>query len=123
MPIRTRTALHFLRRVGVAAGDRVMVHGASGSVGTCTVQVAKVLGAEVTGVCSTRNVDLVRSLGADRVLDYTQGNVFADGTRYNVVLDCVGGVDFAEAARALVGGGAYVAITDLLLSVIRVTSS
>ncbi|MEL6770546.1 MAG: NAD(P)-dependent alcohol dehydrogenase [Bacteroidota bacterium] len=114
IPVGARTALHFLRRVGVTAGDRVMVHGASGSVGTYAVQVAKVLGAEVTGVCSTRNVDLVRSLGADRVIDYTRGNVFADGTRYDVVLDCVGGVDFAEAARSLAGGGTYVSITDPL---------
>ena len=114
LPIGARTALHFLRRADVGRGHRVLVHGASGGVGTYAVQLAKELGAEVTGVCSTRNLDLVRDLGADRVLDYTRGDVFAGSARYDVVLDCVGQVDFSKAVRALAPRGVYVAITDPL---------
>ncbi|MBO0703625.1 MAG: NAD(P)-dependent alcohol dehydrogenase, partial [Candidatus Dormibacteraeota bacterium] len=85
------TALQALRDQGrVAAGQRVLIAGASGGVGTFAVQLAKVFGAEVTGVCSTSKVDLVRSLGADRVIDYTRGDITDDGRPYDLILD-IGG--------------------------------
>ena len=80
-----------LRDAGrVGPGQRVLINGASGGVGTFAVQIAKALGAEVTAVCSTRNVDLVRSLGADHVVDYTREDFTARGRRYDVVFDLVG---------------------------------
>ena len=100
MPISGLTALQAVRDHGhVQAGQRVLVIGASGGVGTFAVQIAKALGAEVTGVCSTAKVDLVRSLGADHVIDYTQGGRAArtDGRRYDVVID-IGGNRTAPAA-------------------------
>ena len=80
-------ALHFLRRAGVRSGQRVLIYGASGAVGTAAVQLARAFGAEVTGVCSTANLELVRSLGAERVIDYTREAT--PGARYDRVLDAV----------------------------------
>lgn len=96
------TALHFLMPPGrVAAGERVLVNGASGAVGLAAVQVAKHLGAHVTAVCSPRNAGLVASLGADEVLDYTAGDVLAGAGRWDVVLDAVGTMPFARVAPVL----------------------
>ena len=81
-------ALHFLRRAEVRSGQRVLIYGASGAVGTAAVQLARAFGAEVTGVCSTANLELVRSLGAERVIDYTRED--SPGASYNLVLDAVG---------------------------------
>ncbi|HTV83439.1 MAG TPA: NAD(P)-dependent alcohol dehydrogenase [Acidobacteriaceae bacterium] len=91
VPIAAWTALQGLRDKGwVKPGQKVLINGAAGGVGSFAVQIAKHLGAEVTGVCSTRNVEAVRALGADRVLDYTRQEVAEDGERYDVVLECVG---------------------------------
>ena len=91
VPIAALTALQALRDKGrVEAGDRVLINGASGGVGTYAVQIAKALGAEVHGVCSTRNVELVRSLGADRVWDYKKENYTESDERYDVIVDMVG---------------------------------
>jgi NADPH:quinone reductase-like Zn-dependent oxidoreductase len=102
VPISAGTALQALQDVGkVAAGQSVLVLGASGGVGTYAVQLAKVLGAEVTGACSTAKLDLVSSLGADHVLDYTRQD-FADGTRhYDLILDIGGNPSLARLRRAL----------------------
>jgi NADPH:quinone reductase-like Zn-dependent oxidoreductase len=106
VPTAALTALQGLRDAGkVQPGQRVLINGASGGVGTFAVQIAKSLGAEVTGVCSTRNVDLVRSLGADHVIDYTQENFTRSGTRYNLVLDNVGNHSFRDCRRALTPKG------------------
>ena len=109
-------ALHFLRKAEVRAGQRVLVYGASGAVGTSAVQLARHLGAEVTGVCSTANVDLVTSLGASTVVDYTRED-FTDGaTRYDLILDAVGKRKSAASLRrgrqVLAPGGVCVSVDD-----------
>ncbi|MCJ7511602.1 MAG: NAD(P)-dependent alcohol dehydrogenase [Anaerolineales bacterium] len=109
-------ALHFLRKAGVRAGKSVLVFGASGAVGTSAVQLARHLGAEVTGVCSTANVELVASLGATRVVDYTVED-FVDGTeRYDLIFDAVGKKKGAAALRhcrqVLAPGGACISVDD-----------
>ncbi|WLS44594.1 NAD(P)-dependent alcohol dehydrogenase [Micromonospora profundi] len=109
LPLAGVTALMGLSDVGrVESGHRVLVNGASGGVGTLAVQLAKALGATVTGVCSTRNVDLVRSLGADHVVDYTRDDFTRDGRRYDVVLDLVGNRSLSALRRALTATGTLV---------------
>jgi len=109
IPVAGITALQGLRdKGGVQAGQRVLVNGAAGGVGTFAVQIAVALGAEVTGVCSTRNVDLVRSLGAAHVVDYTQEDFARAGQRYDVVFNCVDARSLADLKRPLVPGGRLV---------------
>ncbi|HET6393404.1 MAG TPA: NAD(P)-dependent alcohol dehydrogenase [Blastococcus sp.] len=110
VPMAGETALRAIRDVGrVQAGDRVLINGAAGGVGSFAVQIAVALGAEVTGVCSTRNVDLVRSLGAAHVIDYGVDD-FTDGSRrYDVLLDNVGGRPLGRLRRALTPTGTLVA--------------
>ncbi|MFC9294183.1 NAD(P)-dependent alcohol dehydrogenase [Streptomyces sp. NPDC057011] len=109
VPLAGNTALMGLRDLAhVEAGQRVLVNGASGGVGTFAVQIAKALGAEVTGVCSTRNADLVRELGADRVVDYTGEDFARNGHRYDVVFDLVGNRSLADCRRALTPAGTLV---------------
>jgi len=111
VPIAGITALQGLRDKGkVQSGQKVLINGASGGVGTFAVQIAKSYGAEVTGVCSTRNLDMVRSLGADHVIDYTKED-FAKGTeRYDVILDNVPNHSLSECRRILTPKGKYVMI-------------
>ena len=105
------TALQALRDKGkVQSGQKVLINGASGGVGTFAVQIAKSLDADVTGVCSTRNVDLVRSLGADHVIDYTKEDFTKSGQRYDVILDNVGNQPLLSFRRALIPKGKYVMI-------------
>ena len=105
------TALQALRDKGkVQAGQKVLINGASGGVGTFAVQIAKSLGADVTGVCSTRNIDLVRSLGADRVIDYTKKDFAKSDQRYDVILDNVPNHSLSEIRRVLNPKGKYVLI-------------
>src|SRR5213592_3756928 len=103
------TALQAVRDKGkVQPGQKVLINGASGGVGTFAVQIAKSFGADVTGVCSTRNVDLVRSIGADRVIDYTKEDFTASGQRYDLILDNVGNHSLLDCRRALNPNGACV---------------
>ena len=105
------TALQGLRDKGkIQPGQKVLINGASGGVGTFAVQIAKSFGADVTGVCSTRNMDLVRSLGADHVIDYTKEDFTKSGQRYDVILDNVGNQPLSEFRRVLSPNGIYVMI-------------
>jgi NADPH:quinone reductase-like Zn-dependent oxidoreductase len=108
LPLAANTALVCLRDGGLQPGSHVLVNGASGGVGTFAVQIAKALGAKVTAVCSTRNVDLVRSLGADAVVDYTVEDFTRGGERYDIVLDLVGNHTLTGFRRALAPGGKLV---------------
>lgn len=111
VPIAGLTALQGLRDKGqVQPRQKVLINGASGGVGTFAVQIAKWLGADVTGVCSTRNVDMVRSLGADPVIDYTQEDFTRSGQRYDVILDNVGNHSLSECRRVLNPKGEYVMV-------------
>lgn len=104
------SALHFLRKAEVKAEQRVLVYGASGSVGVFAVQLAKHFGAHVTGVCSTANLDLVESLGATEVIDYTREDFSKAGRVYDVVFDAVGMSGFERSLRSLKPGGRYVRV-------------
>ncbi|MFL6228933.1 MAG: NAD(P)-dependent alcohol dehydrogenase [Pyrinomonadaceae bacterium] len=111
VPVAALTALQGLRDKGqMRAGQKVLINGAAGGVGTFAVQIAKSFGAEVTGVCSTRNVEMVRSLGADQVIDYTQED-FTKGTgRYDLILDCVVNHSLSACRRVLHPKGRYVIV-------------
>lgn len=109
VPTAAVTALQGLRDAGkVQPGQKVLVNGASGGVGTFAVQIAKAFGAQVTGVCSTRNVDMVRSLGADHVIDYTQEDFTQGSRRYDLILDNVASRSFSELRRVLTPQGVIV---------------
>lgn len=109
LPTSALAALHALRDVGkLQPGQKVLINGASGGVGTFAVQMAKSFGAEVTGVCGTRNVDTVRSIGADRVIDYTQEDFTHGGEHYDLILDNIENRSLADCRRALTPGGTLI---------------
>jgi NADPH:quinone reductase-like Zn-dependent oxidoreductase len=109
VPIAGLTALQGFRdKAQLQPGQKVLINGAAGGVGTFAVQIAKMFGAEVTGVCSTRNVEMVRSIGADTVIDYTRKDFTSNGKQYDVIFDLVANHSFAEHRRALTPKGIYI---------------
>ena len=108
VPMAAVTALQVLqKKANVQPGQKVLIHGAAGGVGTFAVQIAKLLGAEVTGVCSTRNIDLVRSLGADHVIDYTKEDFVQTGNKYDLILGINGNRSIYDYRKALTPCGKY----------------
>jgi NADPH:quinone reductase-like Zn-dependent oxidoreductase len=112
-----RTDCHRLKLADVGPGTRVLVYGASGSIGTAAVQLARHFGADVTAVCNSKNVEIVRSLGAGQVIDYTREDFTASGQTYDVICDAVGKHSFRRCAGSLKPGGKYLA-TDGLQNVV-----
>ncbi|HET6594669.1 MAG TPA: NAD(P)-dependent alcohol dehydrogenase [Anaerolineales bacterium] len=113
VPIGATTALRLLRKGNLQSRQKVLIYGASGSVGTYAVQLAKYFGADVTGVCSTANLDMVKSLGADHVIDYTKEDVSSRAERYDVIYDTVGKFPKSKASKLLTPNGTYVTIARL----------
>jgi len=113
VPFGSLSALHFLRKGNIRKGQSVLIYGASGGVGTAAVQLAKYFGAEVAGVCSTANLELVKSLGADKVIDYTKED-FAKPAAYDVVFDTVGKSGFSRSMKSLKKGGVFLSALALV---------
>jgi NADPH:quinone reductase-like Zn-dependent oxidoreductase len=111
VPIAAVTALQGLRdRAQLQSGQKILINGAAGGVGTFAVQIAKSFGAEVTGVCSARNIDMVRSIGADNVIDYTRVDFAQSAVKYDVFFDCVGTRSLSDCRRVLTPRGLYVGV-------------
>lgn len=101
IPFGGTTALHFIKKATIMPGQKVLINGASGAVGSNAIQLAKFFGAIVTGVCSTANIDLVKSLGADKVIDYTQEDFTQNGETYDVIFDSVNKISFSRSLMSL----------------------
>ena len=107
LPVGGLEAVHFLRRGTIQSGQKVLINGAGGSIGTFAVQLAKYFGADVTGVDSTEKLDMLRSIGADQVIDYTQADFAKSGETYDVIFDVVGKSSFSRSIRSLKHNGRY----------------
>jgi len=110
VPVGGMTALYLLKTANIERGQKVLIYGASGSVGTFAIQLVKYFGAEVTGVCSTANLELVKSLGADTVIDYTQEDFTQNGQTYDVVFDAVRKLSPSQSKSSLKEGGCYLSV-------------
>ncbi|HSN62497.1 MAG TPA: NAD(P)-dependent alcohol dehydrogenase, partial [Ferruginibacter sp.] len=118
IPFGGNTALHFFKTANIQRGQKVLIYGASGAVGTAAVQLAKYFGADVTAVCSSGNMEMVKSLGADRVIDYTKENFTKAGALYDIVFDTVGKSPFSGSVKSLQKNGYYLRVVHMSPGVI-----
>ena len=116
IPFGGTAALHFLGKGKIHSGQKVLIYGASGAVGTSAIQLAKYFGAEITGVCSTTNVAMVKSLGADKVIDYKKEDFSKSGETYDIIFDTVGKSPFSDCVKSLKKNGYYLRIVHMSLS-------